>query len=406
MASYTTLRVGSKGNDVTELQKKLNAQGYGLAEDGIYGQKTKAAVRDYQSKNGLSIDGIAGNDTLGKLYSISTPSNNNSNNSESSSLTYDSSTGYAPSTEVNDAYEKLQTALNNKPGDYTSSYSEQLQAIYDKIMNREDFSYDMNADMLYQQYKDQYTNLGKMAMQDTMGQAAALTGGYGSSYASTAGNQAYQQYLSQLNEVIPELYQLALDKYDRDTNTMLRQYELTGELENQDYNRYRDMYNNWLTERDYLNNRYNTERDYDYGQYIDDRNYQYQVDRDKINDEQWQKEFDEAKRQYDQQYALSTNKSGSGTGSGGRSSSGSLSSNSESSQTNTLNQTLTAKDFKNSVMSKVEFELNGNYSSGKRYNSYKDYIRDALQNWTNNGLSNGKTLTDSAVAELMSYYGL
>ena len=82
-------------------------------------------------------------------------------------------------------------------------------------MNRKDFSYDMNSDVLYNQYKDQYQALGQTAMADTMAQASALTGGYGNSYASTVGNQAYQSYLSQLNDKVPELYQLALDNYNR-----------------------------------------------------------------------------------------------------------------------------------------------------------------------------------------------
>ena len=63
----------------------------------------------------------------------------------------------------------------------------ELQYLWDEALqaylNREDFQYDVNADALYQQYKDRYVELGKDAMEDTMGQAAALTGGYGSSYA-------------------------------------------------------------------------------------------------------------------------------------------------------------------------------------------------------------------------------
>lgn len=64
MAIYKT---GSKGTGVTELQKSLNNSGYGLATDGIYGPKTAAAVKDYQTKNNLTVDGIAGNQTLSSL---------------------------------------------------------------------------------------------------------------------------------------------------------------------------------------------------------------------------------------------------------------------------------------------------------------------------------------------------
>ena len=97
-------------------------------------------------------------------------------------------------------------------GDFNYTHQQNLDDIMNKILNREDFSYDLNGDALYQQYKDKYIKQGKMAMQDTMGQAAAMTGGYGNSYAATAGNQAYQASLENLNDIVPELYQMAHDR--------------------------------------------------------------------------------------------------------------------------------------------------------------------------------------------------
>lgn len=56
-----TLKLGSKGNEVTELQKFLNAAGYDCgAADGIFGAKTKSCVIKFQSANGLKGDGIVG----------------------------------------------------------------------------------------------------------------------------------------------------------------------------------------------------------------------------------------------------------------------------------------------------------------------------------------------------------
>jgi guanine deaminase len=54
---------------------------------------------------------------------------------------------------------------------------------------------------------------GQQAMRDTMGQAAALTGGYGNTYAQQAGEQAYAAYLSRLNDVLPELYGEAYNRF-------------------------------------------------------------------------------------------------------------------------------------------------------------------------------------------------
>lgn len=123
-------------------------------------------------------------------------------------------------------------------GGYSSQWEGQLSDAIGKILDRKDFSYDMNADALYQQYKDRYVQGGKMAMMDTMGQAAALTGGYGNSYAQAVGQQAYQGYLQGLSDKYPELYQLALDKYDRESEAMYRRYSLLGAQEGRDYERY------------------------------------------------------------------------------------------------------------------------------------------------------------------------
>lgn len=61
-------RWGSRGTIVVEIQRRLRAWGYYKGSlDGIYGYKTYLAVRSYQSKNGLRVDGIAGDSTLTSL---------------------------------------------------------------------------------------------------------------------------------------------------------------------------------------------------------------------------------------------------------------------------------------------------------------------------------------------------
>lgn len=116
-----------------------------------------------------------------------------------------------------------------------SKSRQQLQLLRDEALeaylNREDFRFDLNADALYRQYADQYQRLGQKAMQDTMGQAAALTGGYGSSYAQSVGQQAYHSYLQQLGDVIPELYQLAYDRYRNRGDALYKAYQSWAQLE-------------------------------------------------------------------------------------------------------------------------------------------------------------------------------
>ena len=244
---------------------------------------------------------------------------------------------YKPSDAVLEAENLLNQQLAQKPGEYQSTWQDQLNETLQQILNREKFSYDLNGDMLYQQYKGQANQQGKMAMMDTMGQAQAMTGGYGNSYAQSVGQQAYQGYIQQLNDKIPELYQLAMQKYQMEGDALTDRYAMLASQEEQDYGRYRDQMGDWQTERDYLSSRYDTERDYDYGkwadgrdfayeQFSDDRAYDYQVGRDQVTDEQWQKEFDEAQRQFNKLHGSSGGSGGgssSGGGSGGSSSSGS-----------------------------------------------------------------------------------
>lgn len=349
MASYSQVSKGSSGDDVLQLQKILNQNGYKLTEDGIFGDNTLAAVKDYQTKNGLTVDGIVGNNTWGALTSSNKSSGNTSNTS--TGFSYDDFTynDYAESDTVKQANAALKSQIAAKPGEYQSQWQKQIKDIIGQITNREEFSYDVNSDALYQQYKEQYASLGKLAMQDTMGQAAAMTGGYGSSYASAAGNQAYQAYLSQLNEVVPELYGMALDKYNAEGQELYNQYGLLTDQESQDYGRYQDKYNQWASERDHLQGVYDSERAFDYSKYVDDRNFEYgkysddrnleySEYRNAIADEQWQKEYDESvrqhnetlaenKRQFNESMAFSKQQyeeaKASGGGSGGSGSSGS-----------------------------------------------------------------------------------
>ncbi len=136
----------------------------------------------------------------------------------------------------------------------------------------------MNADPLYQQYKQQYTQQGQQAMKDVMGNAAAMTGGYGNSYASTAGSQAYQGYLGQLNDKALDLYQISYQKYRDQGANMYNQLGALQSVDDVGYSRYRDTVNDWYTDRDYKTDLYQNERNFDYGKYQDKWN-QYNTDR-------------------------------------------------------------------------------------------------------------------------------
>ena len=205
---------------------------------------------------------------------------------------------YTESAAVKAAQAALAQQNANKPGAYQSQWQSKINDTLGKIENRDPFTYDVNGDALYQQYAQQFAQKGKMAMQDTMGQAAAMTGGYDNSYAATVGNQAYQSYLTEANNAIPTFYQMALDNYTRQGQELKDLYSLYSDRENVDYGKYRDEVGDWQSERDYLANIYYNERDFDYGKYTDDRDFSYGNFRDDISDQQWEKEYAQAVAQY------------------------------------------------------------------------------------------------------------
>ena len=183
-------------------------------------------------------------------------------------------------------YEKLRNAkikgegLDYETSDYYSKYlpenryaydpskndayqraNDQATAIYDKIMNRGEFTFDLNKDKLYQQYRDLYAQMGRGAMEDTMGQAAALTGGYGSTYSQNAGQQAYNAYLQKLNEVVPELYNAAYNRYNQEGQDLMNLYNMARSNADSAYERdYNQWYNRLQLERGDEDTAYNRQQ--------------------------------------------------------------------------------------------------------------------------------------------------
>lgn len=112
------------------------------------------------------------------------------------------------------------TGTNEEKNPYADAYDAALK----RLTERESFSYSPEGDAMYQHYKNRYTGSAHKAMKDTMGQAAAMTGGYASSYAQIAGQQAYDSTMQGLDDVIPELYQIAVDRYNSETADLENRY--------------------------------------------------------------------------------------------------------------------------------------------------------------------------------------
>lgn len=137
---------------------------------------------------------------------------------------------------------------------YTDPYGDDLNRMIEEFNNRKAFDYQLNTDQLFLNAREQYMQQGQKAMRDAMGAAATMTGGYGNSYASQVGNQAYQQYLQELNNSIPDFYSSALDKYNAEGQQMLDKINLKDAQRKDDYA---------MWEAQYLRDLENAALDYD-----------------------------------------------------------------------------------------------------------------------------------------------
>jgi hypothetical protein len=155
-----------------------------------------------------------------------------------------------------------------------SRYQQLIQQMSDNLLNQKPFSYDPASDPLYQLYAQQYTAGGQSAMQNTLAQIAARTGGLASSYAGTAAQNSYNGYMAQLANKIPELYQMAYGMYRDRQNDMRDNLAMLQGLSDSDYNRY------------------SNERNFAYQNYLGNRDYNYQVGRDKTEDTRADYEFE------------------------------------------------------------------------------------------------------------------
>ena len=295
--AYSTIRKGSKGSDVSAWQEYLIKQGYDLGStkaDGVFGSKTMAATKEYQRKNGLAVDGIVGKNTWGSMNTGSKPATTNTNKEKNvdipkpptgvSEQTWnDANKDFEGSKELDTletnkgkykdealdfysnkdiidqgVYDKLgeefvvpdevaQTDawLNEQLGKIQSgktSWSDQYGKAINEFLNRDKFEYDVDNDQLFQQALALAMNSGKTAMQDTIGQASALTGGYGSTYATSAGNQAYNQFIEDAYNNLPEYYQMALSAYEAEGQEMINRVNILGAADDKEYGRMVDAY--------------------------------------------------------------------------------------------------------------------------------------------------------------------
>ena len=139
---------------------------------------------------------------------------------------------------------------------YENQYAEQQQALLDAIINRPDFSWSKEDDPQWSSYKKSYLREGDRATANALGQAAAASGGRPSTAALTAATQAGDYYATQLNDIIPTLYQQAYDRYLNEYNMSLQDLNAVNTQEQLDYTKYLDQLGQFNTDRNFAFNQY------------------------------------------------------------------------------------------------------------------------------------------------------
>ena len=266
------LRLGSKGDDVIKWKKYLNLYGAELDEtNDVFDMDTEWWTKDLQDANEMDVTGIVDSATwerfapdMSLLAFDGTPTDTSADtpptdatsgtlpvfNYTPTDLPTIDTTPFADTKKGQELFGKYTAAKGNlekytgyKPKEYTSEWEDEIRALMGQITGREKFSYDVNEDALDQQMTDQVIETGKLARDDTMAKAAAMTGGYGSSYGQSVGQQAFQGELGKLNDAIPELYQMALNRYTAEGQELLNQYGLLMDRDERDYGRHMDFEN-------------------------------------------------------------------------------------------------------------------------------------------------------------------
>lgn len=135
-----------------------------------------------------------------------------------------------------------------------TQWDAQINALMERLNNRQPFSYDPETDPAFQAYRDQYTYGGQQAMKDTLAEISARTGGLASSYAGQAAQGTYDDYMKRLSGVIPELRELAYNMYLNDRSD---DFNLLGVMQNQQQQALQNAWN----ERGYQDQANATDRD-------------------------------------------------------------------------------------------------------------------------------------------------
>lgn len=331
-----------KGQDSSYSARKKLAGQYGISDYSGTAKQNTQLLKALQGQSGSTGSGTVQpaqssqqNVSNGQNVTVVPVSSSKAGSPASEYITGYKYSRFSPSDKTQNYADILSDLEGDKPGPYTSKYQGTIDNLIDSILNREEFDVDDVYDSdLYENYRQRYMQQGQKAMRDTIGQASQMTGGYGSTYAQAVGQQAYDNYMSQLGDKTLDIYDRVYNQYLQEGQELYNQLGMVNNQDSIDYGRYRDSVDDYYKDLSYYAGRYDSSYGQDFGEYQTDlaaqqwaEEYAYKKTQDALAQQNWQAEFDYQKEQdalqyalQQQQLALSYARSRSGGGSSGGSS--------------------------------------------------------------------------------------
>lgn len=155
-----------------------------------------------------------------------------------------------------------------RPTSYESTYKDDIQGLLTDLLGM-DFSYDPENDLAYRLIRDENRRSARLAMEDTVGKAAAMTGGYYNTYAQSAARQAYLGELSKTAELIPELYEAAYGRFSDDRDSLSDSIKLLSDLDGEEFSKYTALMKQYLSEGEMLFDNYHWESEEKFDRFLD-----------------------------------------------------------------------------------------------------------------------------------------
>jgi peptidoglycan hydrolase-like protein with peptidoglycan-binding domain len=239
------LQVGSKGDQVIDLQEKLNAANAGVAgyiplvTDGIYGAKTQAAVTAYQKANNLTVDGIAGPQTFGALNTVKPTSTQpvaptGTRIPEVPAFTPPPIPEYTQNPDIQGALDDY-NKWASKP--YKSEYASEIEDLVKDILSRQ-FEYDPADDGQFQVAAKELTR----NVMEAMNARGILN--------STVTENQVQRGIANM---LPQYQELARNRFMEEGQLLMSQVDMLMGIDETGYNRYKDEGEKYLQALDIIN---------------------------------------------------------------------------------------------------------------------------------------------------------